>query len=133
MKTLKILFFVLLGMSISSCSVSEEDKVRNTAEAFLEALGKYDFKEAASYCDESTKQLLLSLEELMKEYGEDMASLPKSEFNIKSVEINNNEASVTYLDDDGKPEQLYLIKVDDEWKVSIDKEDLNKEELDKEE
>ncbi len=133
MKTLKILFFVLLGMSISSCSVSEEDKVRNTAEAFLEALGKYDFKEAASYCDEPTKQLLLSLEELMKEYGEEIASLPKSKFNIKSVEINNNEATVTYLDDDGKLEPLYLIKVDDEWKVSIDKEDLNKEEMDKEE
>ena len=73
------------------------------------------------------------MEGLTEEYGGDISSLPKSKFTITSVEVNNDEASVTYLDNEGKSDQLYLIKVDNEWKVSIDKDELNKEEMDKEE
>lgn len=133
MKTLKILLVLIMGITLSSCAVSDEDKVKQSASGFLKALGEYDFEEAASYCDDSTKQLLLSMEGLMEEYGGDISSLPKSKFTITSVEVNNDEASVTYLDNEGKSDQLYLIKVDNEWKVSIDKDELNKEEMDKEE
>ena len=142
MKTMKILLVLLMGITLTSCAVSDEDKVKQSASGFLKALGEYDFEEAASYCDDSTKQLILSMEGLMEEYGGDISSLPKSKFTITSVEVNNDEvlgdwagnfASVTYLDNEGKSDQLYLIKVDNEWKVSIDKDELNKEEMDKEE
>ncbi len=133
MKVLKMLFTIFLGLSLNACAVSEEDQVRKVATGFLEALEENDFEGAAAYCDNSTKQLLLSVEELVSEYGGNTADFPNNEFKVTSVVINENEANVNYTNAEGKDDQLYLTKIDGDWKVSIDKEDLDKEEMDKEE
>ena len=66
MKIEKLLLITGIAFSVWSCSKTDEEQVREVATSFLTAAAEQDFEEAASYCDESTKELLNSLQGLIK-------------------------------------------------------------------
>lgn len=123
MKLKSLLLIAGIAITTWSCSKSDEDQVRDVATSFLTAAAEQDFEEAASYCDESTKELLNSLQGLIKAAAAEQKKEEPAEIEIVNIEIIENEALVTYTQDQGEEQELYLVKIDGEWKVSIDKED----------
>lgn len=123
MKLKTLLVITGIAFVVSSCSKSDEEQVRDVATSFLTAAAEQDFEEAASYCDESTKELLNSLQGLIKAAAAKQKKEEPAEIEIVNVEVIENEAHVTYTEDQGENQDLYLVKIDGEWKVSIDKED----------
>ena len=123
MKLKTLLVITGIAFAASSCSKSDEEQVRDVATSFLTAAAEQDFEEAASYCDESTKELLNSLQGLIKAAAAKQKKEEPAEIEIVNVEVIENEAHVTYTEDQGENQDLYLVKIDGEWKVSIDKED----------
>ena len=123
MKIEKLLLITGIAFSVWSCSKTDEEQVREVATSFLTAAAEQDFEEAASYCDESTKELLNSLQGLLKAAAAKQEKDKPNEFEIINIEVTENEARVIYIEDQGENNDLYLVKIDGEWKVSIDKED----------
>jgi hypothetical protein len=90
----------------------------STARAFTENLSKGKITEAKEYSTEQTGMLL--------DMASSMGSLPVDpdfEFIFVSQTIEGNNATVKFKEkEDGKVEEIELIRVDGEWKVHIKKD-----------
>lgn len=120
------LFFISVCFALVqlSCTGNSPEPV---AKGFLEAMSDYDFEEAKTYCDNGTAGLVGMLESLSK-MSDDKEEKKDVSITIISSEINEDKATVTYITDKNSNEQqLLLRKIDGEWKVSMGKEDLKKE------
>ncbi|NDI99314.1 DUF4878 domain-containing protein [Flavobacterium sp. LaA7.5] len=127
-----MLFVALLSMSMFvSCSENGPEKV---AKNFLELTSKGEFEKAKEYCDEDTAALLAMAESLGGKMKEEMKD-KNVEIKILSSEINEegNKATVKYTESTEGEESasgeksIDLVKIDDDWKVSMDKEGMKKE------
>jgi hypothetical protein len=130
---MKIIYFLaFLSLAIlSSCSKNESPKI--VAEKFLNAMQRYDFKEASNYSTVETQKLLQQLEKLNSLQNSDV----KKEFQkitIVSEDIKSKSAIVYYrLPGDENDQKISLVIVpsdkDDMKSEKVWKVDLKKEEI----
>lgn len=128
-----MLFLMLMSMTmLVSCSGGGPEGV---AKKFLELTNKGEFEKAKEYCDEDTAALIGMMENMAKDKIEEMKD-NNAKIVIISSDVNEEEgkAKVTYKsieedqkEEDVKESQLDLVKVDGDWKVTIDKENMKKE------
>lgn len=124
-----LLKVTLLGVLLFNVSCSKENDVEEVASNFLTHVNNLEFKEAKEYCDEKTGSMIGMLESLSA-MAKDMPKEEKATFKITGSEIKDDVATVKYNQTKGgetKEEKLILKKIDGKWKVSMNKEDVNKE------
>jgi len=128
-----IAVFAFLSMTmLVSCSGNGPEGV---AKKFLELTGQGEFGKAKEYCDEKTGQLLGMAESMMPADKKAEAKKKKVNVEIISSEIKDDKAKVKYKAsvegetpaEKSEEKTLDLVKVDGKWKVTIDKENSNKE------
>lgn len=128
MKKLVAIFAFLSMTMLVSCSGNGPEGV---AKKFLELTGKGDFAGAKKYCDEKTGQLLSMADSMLPADKKAEIAKKKVEIEIISSEEKGDKAKVKYKakgeGESGEEKTLDLVKVDGEWKVTIDKENGNKE------
>lgn len=113
------------GLLVVSCSGG--NSAEDVATQFLEASNKGNFEEAKKYTDEQTGQMLTMMSGYL---GPDKkAELEKKHIKVEilSSEEQDSTAVVKYkmTDEETKKSQdsqLNLKKVNDEWKVTVNKE-----------
>lgn len=125
MKKIKLFFIALsLAIMVVSCSSNNPETV---AKKFLEASSKLDFEGAKAYCDESTGALLDMAAGFAKMAPKE-EEREKVDFIILSSNVEDDKATVTYKTDKSEEEKtINLKKIDGDWKVSMGKEDMKKE------
>ncbi|MDQ7962081.1 DUF4878 domain-containing protein [Flavobacterium lindanitolerans] len=125
--------FLILGFLSFTffVSCSNDSNPEAVAEKFLNHVNKGEFKEAKEYCDEQTASLIGMMESMA---GAKKDELKKNDAKVEiiSSEVKDDKATVKYKTVGGKAEAaaeqtLNLVKVDGKWKVTIDKENANKE------
>lgn len=125
--------FLILGFVsftfFASCSSDNDPEA--VAKKFLDHVNKGEFKEAKEYCDEQTASLIGMMEGMA---GDKTKELKDSDVKVEIVssEVKDDKATVKYKSTGGKSansaeQTLNLVKVDGKWKVTIDKENANKE------
>lgn len=127
-KTFMLLAFVSFGF-LASCS--NDSNPEAVAEKFLNHVNKGEFAEAKEYCDEQTAQLIGMMESMVAGKKDEMKKLD-AKVEIISSEVKDDKATVKYKTTSAKEptaaeQTLQLVKVDGKWKVTIDKENANKE------
>ncbi len=108
-------FLLILALGLLfSCSSSGP---KNAASSFLDNLSKGKVDEAKKYATEATGQML------------DMASAfggievnPDFEFTFLRDSVVDNSAWVYFADQDGKEDEIELVKVDGKWLVHMESE-----------
>ena len=108
-------FLLILALGLLfSCSSSGPKK---TAQAFVDNLAQGKVDEAKKYATEATGQML------------DMASAfggidvnPEFEFTFLRDSVVDNSAWVYFADQDGKEDEIELVKVDGKWLVHMESE-----------
>lgn len=126
--------FLILGFLsftfFASCSNDSDPEA--VAKKFLDHVNKGEFKEAKEYCDEQTASLIGMMESMAGDKTKELKDQDvKTE--IISSEVKEDKATVKYKSTGGKAgatgaeQTLNLVKVDGKWKVTIDKENANKE------
>lgn len=118
-----------LSMSLLvSCSGNGPEGV---AKKFLDHTNKGEFTEAKEYCDEQTAKLLNMAESLG---GDAVEELKKQEVDVEilssEVSEDGNTAKVRYKSTENgevTEKEIDLIKIDGDWKVTMNKEDTKKE------
>ncbi|SDD92537.1 DUF4878 domain-containing protein [Riemerella columbipharyngis] len=131
-KVLSLLFVAFAMISLISCS---SDKPEDAAKNFFENMNSGNFTEAKKYCDKTTGQMLDMVitmsggEEKIKEKLKEEKK-KKEEFIFVKTELkgkNKDEAVVYYKTTaNAKESTLQLKKIDGEWKVSMSKEEKEK-------
>ncbi|HNZ41711.1 MAG TPA: DUF4878 domain-containing protein [Bacteroidales bacterium] len=134
MKFLSSQFYLILTATVIlvvfplSCKTTsgKENKPAAVAVKFLKHLRAFEFDEARKLGTESTGKMLdmfSMMLELSKEKGKD-PSKDKKDVNINVVKtaIDGKNAVVTYKDENGKEQQLDLVKVKGKWLVNMKKE-----------
>jgi len=115
-----------LILSVQACGGVNKDDPKSVAEAFLNAIGKMDYKKAMEYSTEDAQQMLSLYESFQDQMSEeDKAQLQELKFTIASVEDSGDDKIVTYTtESDGMSEdqQLILVKETDGWKVDFKKD-----------
>lgn len=109
----KILLLAGLTFFMMSCSESPS----SVAENFAVSVGKGKIEEAKKYCTESTGMLL----DMSASFG---GVQPDPDFSIKILRdsVVDNRAWVFYTEKDRtKEHSLDLVKIDGEWKVTINR------------
>lgn len=127
-KLMMLVAFVSFGV-LTSCS---GDNPEGVAEKFLNHVNKGEFEEAKKYCDKKTGELIGMMASMA---GGKEAELKDKDIKaeIVSSEIKEDKATVKYktvgkdAPADSKEQSIDLIKEDGKWKVTIDKENMNKE------
>lgn len=115
-----LLFVVFLVVACSFTAAPEDVALK-----FLDATAEFRFEEAKEYCDEDTAKFLDLAAGYIKMSNEQPESL---DFFITETEIDGDKASVSYTTSKSTDEQtVYLRKVEGDWKVSMGKENLEKE------
>lgn len=126
--------FLILGFLSFTffASCSNENDPEAVAKKFLDHVNKGEFKEAKEYCDEQTASLIGMMESMAGDKTKELKDQDvKTE--IISSEVKEDKATVKYKSTGGKAgtagaeQTLNLVKVDGKWKVTIDKENPNKE------
>ena len=112
----KILFLFLITVFAISCGTGGSPE--SVAKNFTENLAKGNYTEAKKYATESSGQMIDLLATLG---GEIKNSDSNFKFKATSEEIDGNEATVYYINEDGEEDTVELVKVDGKWKVSISK------------
>jgi hypothetical protein len=130
---MKIIYFLaFLSLAIlSSCSKNESPKI--VAEKFLNAMQRYDFKEASNYSTVETQKLLQQLEKLNSLQNSDIKK-EVQKITIVSEDIKAKSAIVYYrLLGDENDQKISLVIVpsdkDDMQSEKVWKVDLKKEEI----
>lgn len=125
--------FLILGFLSFSffVSCSNDSNPEAVAEKFLNHVNKGEFTEAKEYCDEQTASLIGMMESMAAGKKDEMKN-SGVKIEIVSSEVNEDKAVVKYKSTGGKADasaeqSLNLVKVDGKWKVTIDKENANKE------
>jgi hypothetical protein len=127
-----ICFLSILCLAIlSSCSKNESPKI--VAEKFLNAMQRYDFKEATNYSTVETKKLLQQLEKLNSLQNSDVKK-EVQKITIVSEDIKAKSAIVYYrLPGDENDQKISLVVVPSDetdltsekvWKVDLKKEEI---------
>lgn len=126
--------FLILGFLSFSffVSCSNDSNPEAVAEKFLNHVNKGEFKEAKEYCDEQTASLIGMMESMAAGAKKDELKNNDAKVEIISSEVKDDKATVKYKTVGGKApnaaeQTLNLVKVDGKWKVTIDKENANKE------
>ena len=116
---IKIIAVVAIA-TMFGCSGNSPESV---AEKFLKAMNKMDYDGAKKYGTEDTGKMLDMLSGFMKMMPD--SSKKETNFEIISLTAVDNKATVTYFDDKNDGEQvLNLIKIENQWKVSMNKDNL---------
>lgn len=116
-----MLFALIIG-ALSSCSTSEAPKV--VAGKFLNALADKNFEEAKKHATPESAQMIDLVASLAQ--GADQNE-EKVSFEVTSEKIEGEIATVTFKSTDKeKEESLKLRMIDKQWKVSMSKQDMNK-------
>lgn len=128
-KIIAVFAFLSLGLLVSC---GNENGPEGVAKKFLEAVNKGEFDEAKKYTDEQTGQMLGMVGGMMTPEKKEEAKKKDIKVEIVSSEVKDSIATVKYKltgkDAEGTDEKtLALKKVGDDWKVTINKEDKNKE------
>lgn len=125
--------FLILGFLSFSffVSCSNDSNPEAVAEKFLNHVNKGEFAEAKEYCDEQTASLIGMMESMVAGKKDEMKKLD-AKVEIISSEVTDDKATVKYKttstkEPTGTEQTLNLVKVDGKWKVTIDKENANKE------
>lgn len=125
-----LLVSVLLGILFYTCSksevASEEDQIRSVATNFVNAIASNDFQRASKYADPTTVQTLAFIEALAEESGDTIDDSSTQDFRILAVDRVEDTATVIFTDGTEQFEIL-LKKYGNDWKVSMDKEDIDKD------
>lgn len=122
-------FALFLMFVMSSCS---DNSPKSVAQKFLSAMENQEFKEAEKYSDESMKQLLDMLDQMPKDNNK---KAENAKVKVTRVEEKGDKAKVFYIVEskeikgEVKEQSIDLKKVDGQWKVSFNKEDMNKEDM----
>jgi hypothetical protein len=130
-KSLKASTWLLLfGILLVACGKSPAGPEK-VAVQFLNHLSNADFEKAAELCDEDTKGLMMMVAGMAKTSdapAEMKESTKMGKIQIITADIQGDKAKVTYKQEGSEEtEALDLVKVDGKWLVTINKEDLNKE------
>jgi len=121
---------ILICITIFSVScvtqARKENKPAVVATKFLKHLRMFEFDEARKLGTETTGKMIdmfSMMLELSKKNGKD-PSVDKKEVEIDVVKtaIDGKNAVVTYKDDNGKEQQIELVKVNGKWLVNMKKE-----------
>lgn len=116
---IKIIVVVIMAFVIG-CSGNSPKSVAGN---FLKAMNKMDFEGAKKYGTEDTGKMLDMLSGFMKMMPDSSKKETHSE--IISETIEGDKATVTYKDEKNEGEQvLNLVKIDNQWKVSMNKDNL---------
>ncbi|MFM7813096.1 MAG: hypothetical protein ACKO66_01115 [Flavobacteriales bacterium] len=119
-------FAIAFAWMMTSCSGGDTPKV--VATKFLTASSENNYDEAKKYATEETGQVLDLVASMAKTMGGDTKK-EKETFEVISEKIEGENATVTYKKAGDDAEQtLKLKKVSGDWKVSMSKEDMNKDE-----
>ncbi|HNX06121.1 MAG TPA: DUF4878 domain-containing protein [Bacteroidales bacterium] len=116
---------VVFPLSCKTTS-AKENKPAAVAVRFLKHLRAFEFDEARKLGTESTGKMLdmfSMMLELSKKNGKD-PSQEKKDVNIfvAKTAVDGKNALVTYKDENGKEQQLDLVKVKGKWLVNMKKE-----------
>ncbi len=127
----KLFLFLFAGSVFLTSCKDDKASVEETALNFMNAVGKADFGEAAKYCDEPTGKLLESVKsfaEMGKSMGGKVEKKAEKKIKITKSEIKEETAVVFYKEEgNDKEQQVELKKIKGDWKVSMNKEKMNKE------
>lgn len=122
----KVIAVLAFGLSVISCG-GGGNSAEGVANKFLEASNKGNFEEAKKYTDEQTAQMMTMMSSYLT--PDKKAELEKRDIKIDilSSEEKDSTAVVKYKLTDGETKktqesQLDLKKVNDEWKVTVNKE-----------
>ena len=128
-----MLFVALLSMSMMVSCSGNGNGPEDTAKNFLELTNKGEFEKAKKYCDEDTAALLSMAESLGGKMKEEMKD-KNTKIEIISSEVNEegDKATVKYTEtkegeETSAEKSIQLKKIDGDWKVSMDKEGMKKE------
>ncbi len=123
-KVIAVIAFLSMAMLVS-CSGNGPEGV---AQKFLEATSNGEFAEAKKYCDETTAGMIGMMEGMVTPEKKEEIKKEDLKVQIKSSEVKEDKATVKYTTTSKtKPEpseekELKLIKVGDDWKVTMGKE-----------
>ena len=130
--TITDFLFIGIFSLVTLTSCSNEGNPEAVAEKFLNHINNGEFAEAKEYCDEQTASLIGMMESMAGDKKNELKdSGVKTE--IISSEVKEDKATVKYKSTGGTKgatgaeQTLNLIKVDGKWKVTIDKENANKD------
>ncbi len=122
------LFLAFMSMSLMvSCSGGGPE---GAAKKFLKHTNKGEFEEAKKYCDERTAGLLSMAQSMAGDRIQEMKDRD-IDIDILSSEVNEegDKALVKYQVKEGEQvaeKELDMVKVDGEWKASMNKEDARR-------
>lgn len=115
-----------LIFGLSACG-SPEDDAEQAVTDFAQAVEDKDYEKV---CDSIDPEMIKTMEqggmdcvEGMKDSGDEMASeVNADDIDIVSSTVSEDEktATVKVKDPEGKENDVKLIKVDDEWKISME-------------
>lgn len=133
-RSLSLLILVLSFSFFTACSKNSPE---HAVEGFLTAIQQEDFSKAATFCDEPTGKLLNFVASMAALGEEEDSKEPlgkKGAFKILETNYSEDkklaEVKVSFTEGDvTKTEIIPVKKVDDQWKVSINKNDLSKDEM----
>ncbi len=118
---------LLLFFSLSCKTTSgKENKPAAVAVKFLKHLRAFEFDEARKLGTENTGKMLdmfSMMLELSKKNGKDPSQEKKDvDIYVVKTAVDGKNAVVTYKDENGKEQQLDLLKVKGKWLVNMQKE-----------
>jgi len=126
---MKKLFSIVAFLSMAMLVSCSDNKVEATAKSFLESTANADFAEAKKYCDEATGSMLGMAEGMIDPAKREEIKKQGIKIQIVSSEVKDSTAVVKYQSTskdkpkaEGEPKELKLVKVGDEWKVTMGKE-----------
>lgn len=108
----KIFAIFSAALLLASCSNGPKDTVKS----FTENISKGKVDEAKKYATESTGKLV----DLASAFG-GMPIEPNYKFEFIKDSIVDNEAWVKFKNQDGKEEQMHVVKIDGKWLVHMDR------------
>jgi hypothetical protein len=123
-KVIAVFAFLSMAMLVS-CSGNGPEVA---AKKFLEAISSAEFAEAKKYCDDSTAGMIGMMEGMVT--PDKKAEIKKQDVKIEitSSEVKDSTATVKYIAtskdkrDEKQEKELKLVKVGDDWKVTMGKE-----------
>jgi len=122
---LSVLFFAVCAVSCKTAS-QKENKPAAVATKFLNHLRMFEFDEARKYGTEATGKMLdmfSMMLEMSKKNGKEPDTPPKAiDIQVVKTAIDGKNAVVTYKNEEGKEQQLDLVKVKGKWLVNMKKE-----------
>ena len=122
---------VVLVLPLSACGGSDEDDVRSASEDFVAAFKDENWEEVCSHMTDKSKAQLERAGQVLDANGGcegvwekaskfigDKAKRQLDDFEIESVKIDGDTATVTTAEAKGQPTQLR--KEDGEWRVDFE-------------